>query len=261
MNSEHKDTARGERHVSLSDLFRNRSSFKGSIFDFGSAFPRSTAQKALSASNFLPPNWDNKVRIRDARTLVQSDGLPIVWVPRADIILSLVHASDLNERKNTLLECLEKIVEDCNAVLNDVNHQKLRDQALLARRAVDALASGHFEAAQALAVVVTETAVAKILGRSYRDVTRKVVFDPAQTTVGKLRLRLALAPIAPFYAGWYPSSGAPPPEGLSRHVSVHQADPSHYTRGNATVAVLLVSSVLRALEEFESEGRDRVATP
>jgi hypothetical protein len=49
----------------------------------------------------------------------------------------------------------------------------------------------------------------------------------------------------------------PQPESLSRHVSVHQADPAHYTRGNATVAAMLVASVLRALQEFQ-EAADTI---
>jgi len=34
-------------------------------------------------------------------------------------------------------------------------------------------------------------------------------------------------------------------------VSVHQADGRHYTIGNALVAVMLASSVLRALQELQ----------
>ena len=80
------------------------------------------------------------------------------------------------------------------------------------------------------------------------------------TRVSELRLRLALAPTGQFYTSWYPSSGTPQPDSLSRHVSVHQADPSHYTRANATVAVMLVASVLRALQEFQ-EVADTIQDP
>lgn len=86
---------------------------------------------------------------------------------------------------------------------------------------------------------------------------KRVLFDPRKTKVSELRLRLALAPIGQFYTSWHPDSGTPQPESLSRHVSVHQADPTHYTKGNATVAAMLVASVLRALQEFQ-EAADAI---
>jgi hypothetical protein len=121
------------------------------------------------------------------------------------------------------------------------------------------LESGNYEAAQALAVVVTETAVARMLGGKYSDVKKQVLFDPELIPYSQLRLRAALAPIGPFYTTWHASSGAPAPEALSRHVTVHQADQSHYTHSNAVVAVLLVASVLRALQELQeiAEASDR----
>jgi hypothetical protein len=41
----------------------------------------------------MPPNWAGKVRIRDARTIVQNDGIPLVWVPRSEIILEMISAA------------------------------------------------------------------------------------------------------------------------------------------------------------------------
>ena len=42
--------------------------------------------------------------------------------------------------------------------------------------------------------------------------------------------------------------GLRPGAAAVRHVTIHQADQRHYTRGNAAVAVLLTTSVLRALQ-------------
>jgi hypothetical protein len=77
----------------------------------------------------------------------------------------------------------------------------------------------------------------------------------------QLRVKAALAPIGPFYTAWYPSSGSPAPEALSRHVTIHQADQQHYTSGNAAVAVLLITSVLRALQELAEESPGDPAPP
>ena len=127
-------------------------------------------------------------------------------------------------------------------------------QALLARRAVDALADGHHEAAQALSVVATETAVVHILGNGgtkgqYGLVKQQVGFNPETVAYTRVRLEAALAPLGSFFTGWFPNTGTPAPKALSRHVSVHQADPTHYTEGHGLTAVMLAASILRALQE------------
>jgi hypothetical protein len=78
------------------------------------------------------------------------------------------------------------------------------------------------------------------------------LFDPELVPFTQVRWRAALAPIGRFYTAWRHDSGQPPPEALSRHVTVHQADQGHYTAGNAIVAVMLAASVLRALDELEA---------
>jgi hypothetical protein len=199
----------------------------------------------------LPPNWSDDVDLEQALNVILEDGLPLVWVPRAETIVAVLAADDRVARVAVLVDALAVIAVDCDAVLEEVDHPTLTGQVPLAKRAVAALREGHHEAAQALAVVVTETAVARALGRDYKKVKEQVLFDPDLVAFTRLRLRAALAPIAPFYTAWWPGSGDPRPEALSRHVSVHQADEEHYTVANALLAVMLASSVLRALQELQ----------
>jgi hypothetical protein len=198
-----------------------------------------------------PPNWPTDIDLERVTSVVRDDGLPIVWVPRAEIVKMLLAAEDRSARVDVLLGHIPELIADSRNVLSQVSHCALADQVSLASRAVEAFEDGHREAAQALAVTVTETAVARALGKKYSDVVEKVAFDPEYVTFAQLRLQAALAPIGSFYTPWYPSSGTPPPTALSRHVTVHQADLRHYTHENAIVAVLLVASVLRALQEFQ----------
>ena len=60
----------------------------------------------------------------------------------------------------------------------------------------------------------------------------------------------SMAADSPFYQPLRPGSGEAPPVALSRHVTVHHADRVHYTKTNATIAVLLATSVLRGLQEY-----------
>jgi hypothetical protein len=203
----------------------------------------------------LPPNWsDNVIYCENLETVIRDDGIPLVWVPRSEIVTELLAATDRLARVAVLLARCDEIVEDCRLILTDISHQTLAAQRPLAMKAVNAFAGGHYEAAQALAVVVTETAVAhQFPNANYAATKKQVNFDLAQARLTKIRVEAALTPIAPFYTAWKPSSGIPAPEELSRHVSVHQADVGHYTKSNATVAILLVTSVLRALQEMRGQ--------
>ncbi|MDG4807231.1 hypothetical protein O7634_10780 [Micromonospora sp. WMMD1120] len=203
---------------------------------------------------YLPPNWPSGIDRHMVATIVQNEGLPLVWVPRREIVEELFAATDRNARIGVLLSHRGEVVEDCREVLADVSHPRLINQLPLIGRAVDASEDGHHEAAQALAVVVTETVVARAIPGKYKAVKDRVVFNPNGMTVGEVRLRAALAPIGMFYTAWFPSSGDPAPTKLSRHVTVHQADTNYYTAENAVVAVLLAASVIRAAQEIYEDG-------
>jgi hypothetical protein len=200
----------------------------------------------------LPPNWPDDIDLGQVEAVIQDDGLPLVWVPRAEIVTSLLAAPDRAARVDVLLAHEQEITADCRAVVGSISHDTLSGQLPLAVKALDAFGAGHHEAAQALAVTVTETALPHALG-GYARARQRAAFDPYRVTLRQLRVKAALAPIGPFDTDWYPSSGTPASAALSRHVTIHQADQRHYTRGNAAVAVLLATSVLRALQELAEE--------
>jgi hypothetical protein len=120
---------------------------------------------------------------------------------------------------------------------------------MLANRAMRAYVDGHYEAAQSLAVVVAERIITEhVVGGSSRGSYDKAVqiaeFD-GSIMLAELRRAIAIAPIVRFYTEWYPWSGQPPPQQLSRHASVHRADLHQYSRPNSLLAVMLVVSLLR----------------
>jgi hypothetical protein len=220
---------------------------KFEIPDFGPKF----AELLEDLRRRLPPNWPAEVDIDRIVGVIQAEGIPLVWVPRSEIVGELMTLKDRMSRVEALVVRAPELIADCRGVLDDVVTDSLAGQVPLAMKAVDAFEAGHTAAAQALAVVVTETAVAAAISGKYEVVKKRVLFDPDLVPYTQLRLRAALAPIGPFYTTWYASSGKPAPESLSRHVAVHQASPTHYTTGNAIVAVLLATSVLRALQELQ----------
>lgn len=204
---------------------------------------------------FYPPNWPSNVELDTITEVINDDGIPIVWVPRESIVEQILAAGSRPARIAILLEHSADVAADCRAVLDEITEPTLAGQVPLAVRALEAIADGHLEAAQALATVVTETVVAGALSGEYEEVQKVVRFDHNKVPWTRLRLAAALGPIDRFYTPWFKSWGTPAPEGLSRHVTVHGADVSHYTPGNALVAVLLVTSVLRAIQEWQEGTR------
>lgn len=198
-----------------------------------------------------PSNWPPGIDFDRVVEVIRDDGLPLVWVPQAELVQAVVDAEDREARVAVLLAHVPELMQNCRGALRGVTHAMLVGPHQLAMRCVEAMENGHHEAAQALAVAVTETSVSRTLGGNYAKVKQQVLFDPDLVPYTQLRLRAALAPIHRFYTDWSPKSPHPAPEAVSRHVTVHHADPSHYTEANSLIAVLLACSVLRALQELQ----------
>ena len=67
--------------------------------------------------------------IRTAVTIAQDEGIPLVWVPRAELVQLMFDAPDADARRVLLEEHAEEIIEDCWKVVDDVDHPLLRDHA------------------------------------------------------------------------------------------------------------------------------------
>lgn len=53
-----------------------------------------------------------------------------------------------------------------------------------------------------------------------------------------------IAPILRFFTSWHPEDGTPPPTHLSRHVVAHQPTLAHFSKENALLALMLVTSLI-----------------
>jgi hypothetical protein len=187
-------------------------------------------------------------------------------VPPGDVLIELAAAEDRPAQMAVLLAHADELHADINRTLDEVTHPTLAGQLPLVRAAVAAWAAGYPQAAQSLAVTVTEAVISRhyAKGTPYGEISERVKIDldsPAgETSISETRFVVAVAPIASFYTPWWPSSGTPAPKPLSRHVTVHQADIAHYTPDNVLIALLLQTSVLRAFQEV-LELQDVEASP
>lgn len=198
----------------------------------------------------LPPNWPKAEKVGPTVDVVRQDGLPLVWVPRASIVTAVVQAPDRPARIEILLARQEDVLQDCDQVLDTIATPIRHGDLVLARQAVQALREGHDGAAQALVAAVLESTIADQIATPSK-VRGRVQFDDRIALV-ELRLRVALAPLEPYFRHFTP--GKTPeeqrPSGPNRHLTVHVTTPEHLSPANALVSVMLLVSVLRALQDL-----------
>lgn len=200
----------------------------------------------------MPPNWPEDIDYERLHVTVYEHGLPIVWVPRAEVLEEVLRQDERDERLRALREHQAEVVEDCAVVLAEVTHPRLAKQVPLARAAVDALREGHPEAAQALAVTVADSTIREFLDKKYGKVKELVWTDLDEVAIMRLRTVAALAPVHVFFREYWPGPDTAPPVALSRHVTIHMATVDHVHGDNALVAVMLLASLLRTFHEMAS---------
>lgn len=120
-------------------------------------------------ANWSPPNWPRDIDLDQVQTILNNEGLPLVSLPRPNIDADVMAQDGREQRVALLVARRSEIVEDCRTVIEEIDHPRLLLQRRVLAAAVDALAAGHDEAAQSLAVLVTETAVLQAAAEGHLD--------------------------------------------------------------------------------------------
>ncbi|MBF6085204.1 hypothetical protein IU485_27910 [Nocardia cyriacigeorgica] len=198
-----------------------------------------------------PDNWpEDFTDLAVAQQIVEADGIPIVYVPRADIVAELVEQPDRAGRVCVILARVADIADDCMKALEEPITVELECLRPLLRKAVAALKDGHGESAQALAVNLVDTLLRNVHRNRTVAAQRCVVKNIVASQVSKqLRYDLGVAPIVRLWTEWDVASPHPRPAEPSRHVTIHNAHPDHYTPENAVICVMIATSLILALNE------------
>lgn len=112
---------------------------------------------------WYPPNWEESPGqdvddLADkAIAIIQEEGIPLVWVPRPEIVRALVGAADADARDTILLASRDDISDDCTAALTEITDAELVPLADLGAAALAALRDERAAPAQALATNVFDT--------------------------------------------------------------------------------------------------------
>jgi hypothetical protein len=216
---------------------------------------------AKQLDTILPANWPRPIPSTDRmEEVLEKDGIPIVHIPRAEIVQAIVDADDYDARIEVIEERADDIAVDCSAALAGEFDDGLEKQIPLVRKAIEAYQAEHFEAAQALAVSVCDkylkmmfppepTPRKKLRRIGYAEMAEKLVIGESEDTSATWAFNIgyALAPAVQFLVDWRPEDGEEPPSRLSRHVSIHFASTDHMNKLNATVAIMLATGMSMAL--------------
>ncbi|WP_040713400.1 hypothetical protein [Nocardia takedensis] len=207
-------------------------------------------------SRRIPDNWPDSeamaLPLERAREIAEDEGIPIVYVPRAAIVAELLEAANRHERAAILVNRTDAILDDCFDALDWELAPAVSAVAPLLLESIATMREGHHSAAMALATCVFDTLLGGAFGKHNKARSRCRVQNLASAGAkDRLRYVLAVAPVVRALTDWSPEDPRqlPRPAEYSRHVTVHQAHPDHFTPENAVLAVMVATSLMRALDE------------
>lgn len=217
-------------------------------------------------SDWFPETWDYLSEEEEdvAMAIVRDEGIPLVWVARAEIVQELVRAADLDARNNILLTRRPEIVQDCLSALGQVTTPDFKDLVEAAIEAAQDVDLGRTRSAQALACNTFDTALRLVLRRgkifeqgmlfegepvtlrTYKKFLDRIEPVSNETAATWFRAACVFNPVVPAFAPYDPAD--PTPERFNRHSTAHRLDRVSYCPENAIVAVMLTASFLREAE-------------
>jgi hypothetical protein len=142
------------------------------------------------------------------------------------------------------------IVQDCFTCLDDA--PELAEFVANAREAIRAFQDQHAKPAQALATVVLDAVLRLLFAApnfSYGGIRRQLADVWDNAPLQYMRSALVLAAIPGALEQFWPDRGDPVPVRFNRHASAHTVYAEQFTRTNALVAIMIITSLLRETHE------------
>ncbi|MFF0262046.1 hypothetical protein ACFYR2_24900 [Streptomyces microflavus] len=202
-------------------------------------------------SRIFPANWDGVSRpgIDEFESLLIDEGIALMWVPGPKVVQALLDASTAAERRRIISRRWRGVVTDCETVLSDVTHPSLQDTKKFGLDCVRALQEGHTAPAQALAGNLLDSVLRSNFDNAARvEVTRNnfkkngIRFNLDDY---KIRAAFTFAPVWCAHAKYKTEDGDPIPRTFGRHPTTHAVSRAQYSRINAVMGLMLVTSVIK----------------
>lgn len=214
----------------------------------GKAITEAGVQLGVAVELARPDNWKpGYLELGDVEKIEQLAigwSLPLIWAPRGEIGAELV-AIEGASVPTLLKDRADDILDDVEAVLDEISEPTLATWLTLGRDAIDAARSGKWRAGQMLAVGAAGGALEFAFGISRSRLPRR---QPSvlEITIHDLRRVLLLSGVATAWE--HRGDRDPVPTRLHRHSTMHAPSLAQYSTSNCLTALMLVAGVLRELD-------------
>lgn len=208
----------------------------------------------------LPPNWPDDLRHDRAQRVQTRDGIPLVWVPRANIVRDLVEAASSKTRNTIILQHADELLEDVEESLDVLGgFDQVSDQVGFVRQAIDAYRAGSLVVAQMALACILDSLVFEHLAVRHAHVPGHVERLNDEAVMVDFILATSMAPLIRAYESYFPLRGDKVPKHFNRHASVHSGNPRQFSRRNTLVALMLVVSFLRTIKHYAEREVEQAA--
>jgi hypothetical protein len=199
----------------------------------------------------LPANLRHGVDLEMVANVTLDEGIPLAWVPNAELVDELCACSSAEARLTLLVDRRDEVLEDCARVLAGNGDP----WATAAREAIDAMRDGHTAPAQSHAANLIDSIVLAIAGERARDkVTERAHADVMVMPYLQAGQALVLRPLARALTKWYADGNTPAPDFFARHVVCHGVGHAGvFSEINALVGVMLASSLVVEFVDVDDE--------
>ncbi|WP_405861032.1 hypothetical protein OG407_23980 [Streptomyces sp. NBC_01515] len=198
----------------------------------------------------FPENWDgvDGSSFKGLDSILIDEGIPLMWVPGAVTVEALLTAGSASDRRRIIGSRWKRIASDCEVVLHEIDHPKLLSERDFALDCVAALRDGHTNPAQSLAANLLDTVLGH-LDKSTRTQRTKNSFkqngEKFDLDEHEFRAAFTFAPVWCAHATFWVDKGDSVPRTFGRHPSVHAVSRAQYSRINAIIGLMVVTSVLK----------------
>lgn len=203
------------------------------------------------SSRVYPENWEGvspRPSLAELEGFLVDEGIPLMWIPQPAAVQAILRADTASVRRRVIGRRWRGIVTDCEEVLRNIDHDALLEERDFALSCVNALRDGHARPAQALAANLLDTALCHLDNDLRRELTNnKFKQNGVRINLDDYTIRAALtfAPVWSAHAQFWIDKGDAVPRVFGRHPSVHAVSRQQYTRINAVIALMVVTSVLK----------------
>jgi hypothetical protein len=209
------------------------------------------SSRGLYLARIRLPNWPHGVQINSLAHLAHVEGLPVAWVPDAEMIAQWLRAPDYEARIDLLEVRAEPVEMHCLEVVRSIISPEFNFFRNCLEEAAVTLRKGSSLASQALSTVVVTTLIEEHLGFSLSAARRNaesLLIQLAEAPSTGISVGTAVTQLAYLHALAQNLRSEDPATRYNRHTSIHRVSVQQYTLANALISLMHGVAVLRQLE-------------